>query len=121
MLGIVLARAGQTALAAFFAERNNAIVLDLALNARVLLFTLSLGVLSALAVGIAPALRAARLDPTEGLHGGSRGVAGNRVSIALGRGLVIVQVALDGAARRRRTCSFEACVQARIGRSRVRS
>jgi predicted permease len=95
MLGIVLARAGQTALAAFFAERNNAIVLDLALNARVLLFTLSLGVLSALAVGIAPAIRAARLDPTEGLHGGSRGVAGNRFSIALARGLVIVQVALS--------------------------
>jgi predicted permease len=95
MLGIALARAGQMALAAFFAERNNAIVLDLALNARVLLFTLSLGVLSALAVGIAPALRAARLDPTEGLHGGSRGVAGNRFSIALARGLVIVQVALS--------------------------
>jgi predicted permease len=95
MLGIVLARAGHTALAAFFADRSNAIVLDLALNARVLLFTLSLGVLSALAVGIAPALRAAGLHPAEGLRGGSRGVAGNRVSLRLGRILVVVQVALS--------------------------
>jgi predicted permease len=95
MLGIVLAHEGQTALAAFFAERNNAIVLDLALNARVLLFTLSLGVLSALAVGIAPALRATRLDPGAGLQGGSRGVAGNRVFMKLGRALVVVQVALS--------------------------
>jgi predicted permease len=95
MFGIVLARMGQTALAAFFAEGNNAIVLDLSLNARVLLFTLSLAVLSALAVGIAPAIRAARLDPAAGLHGGSRGAAGNRVSMTLGRGLVIVQVALS--------------------------
>jgi macrolide transport system ATP-binding/permease protein len=95
MLGIVLARIGETALAAFFAEGNNAIVLDLSLNARVLLFTLSLGVLSGLAVGIAPAIRAARLDPAAGLHGGSRSIAGNRVSMRLGRGLVIVQVALS--------------------------
>lgn len=95
MLGIVLARIGGTALAAFFAEGNNAIVLDLPLNARVLLFTLSLGVLSGLAVGIGPAIRAARLDPAAGLHGGSRSIAGNRVSMTLGRGLVIVQVALS--------------------------
>jgi predicted permease len=94
MLAIVLARAVQTALMTFFAERNE-IVLDLALNARVLLFTLILGMLSALAVGIAPALRATRLDPAQGLHGGSRGLAGNRVSTALGRGLVIMQVALS--------------------------
>jgi predicted permease len=95
MLGVVLARMGETVLAAFFAEGNNAIVLDLSLNTRVLLFTLSLGVLSGLAVGIAPAIRAARLDPAEGLHGGSRSIAGNRVSMRLGRALVVVQVALS--------------------------
>jgi predicted permease len=95
MLGVVLARMGETALAAFFAEGSNAIVLDLSLNARVLLFTLSLAVLSGLAVGIAPAIRAARLDPAAGLHGGSRSIAGNRVSMRLGRALVVVQVALS--------------------------
>jgi predicted permease len=95
LLGVALARVGQTALAAFFAQGNNPIVLDLSLNARVLLFTLGLGVLSGLSVGIAPAMRAARLDPAAGLHGGSRTVAGNRVSMRIGRALVIAQVALS--------------------------
>ncbi|MBI4907381.1 MAG: ABC transporter permease [Acidobacteria bacterium] len=94
-LGIVLARIGDTALVAFFAEGGHAIVLDLSLNVRVLLFTLSLGVLCGLAAGIAPALRAARLDPAAGLHGGSRSIAGNRVSMKLGRALVVAQVALS--------------------------
>ncbi|MBI1790530.1 MAG: ABC transporter permease [Acidobacteria bacterium] len=94
-LGIVLARLGQTALAAFFAEGNNRIVLDLSLNVRMLLFTLTVAVLSGLALGIVPAMRAARLDPAAGLHGGSRGIAGNRVSLRLGRALVVVQVTLS--------------------------
>ncbi|MEX2261045.1 MAG: ABC transporter permease [Bryobacteraceae bacterium] len=94
-LGIVLAHLGEMALAAFFAEGNNKIVLDLSLNVRMLLFTLSVAVLSGLALGIVPAMRAARLDPAAGLHGGSRGIAGNRVSLRLGRALVVVQVALS--------------------------
>jgi predicted permease len=94
-LGVVYAHAGQTALARFFAEGNNGILLDLSLNVRVLLFTLSIGVLSGLAVAIAPAMRSARLDPAAGLQGGSRGIAGNRGSTRLGRSLVIAQVALS--------------------------
>ena len=94
-LGIAFAHIGGRALAAFFAEGNNAIVLDLSLNLRVLLFTLVVAVLSAMAVGIAPAIRAARLDPAAGLHGSSRSIAGNRASIALGRALVIAQVTLS--------------------------
>src|SRR5258706_288980 len=94
-VGIVLARLGETALAAFFTEGNNKIVLDVSLNVRMLLFTLSVAVLSGLALGIVPAMRAARLDPAAGLHGGLRGIAGNRVSQRLGRALVVVQVALS--------------------------
>ena len=94
-LAILLARQGQTALTAFFAEGNNQIVLDLPLNRRMLLFTLTVTVLTGLAFGIAPALRAWRTDPATGLQAGSRGVAGNRVSLRLGRALVIVQVALS--------------------------
>lgn len=90
-IGLFLAHLGQTALASFFANSKNPIVLDLTLNGRVFLFTLSLGTLSALAVGIAPAIRAAKLDPATSLHGGSRTMAGNR----LGRMLVLVQVALS--------------------------
>jgi predicted permease len=95
ILGIVLARMGETALAAFFAEGNNSIALDLSMNLRVLLFTLAIAVLTSLAVGIAPAIRACHLDPAAGLHGGSRGIAGNRISMRLGRALVVVQVALS--------------------------
>lgn len=94
-LGILLAHVGGTFLSAYFAEGNNAIVLDLSMNARVLLFTLIVSALSGLAVGIAPAVRAARLDPAAGLHGGSRSIAGNRASMKLGRALVIAQVALS--------------------------
>ncbi|MCD6030192.1 MAG: hypothetical protein K0S78_2366, partial [Thermomicrobiales bacterium] len=94
-LGIVLAHIGATALAAYFADAANRIVLDLSLNLRMLLFTLGVAALSGLALGIVPALRATRLDPAAGLQGGSRGVAGNRVSLRLGRTLVVVQVALS--------------------------
>jgi predicted permease len=92
-LGIWVARQGQTALVAFFAEGNSQVILDL--NGRMLLFTLTIAVLSGLAFGILPALRASRVDPAAGLQGGSRGIAGNRVSLRLGRVLVILQVALS--------------------------
>jgi len=95
IFGIVLARMGQTALAAFFAQGNNTIVLDLSLDARLLLFTAGLGLLTGLAVGIAPALRAAGNDPAAGLQIGSRSIAGSRVSMRLGRALVVIQVALS--------------------------
>ncbi|MCU1237289.1 MAG: hypothetical protein JWP63_5256, partial [Candidatus Solibacter sp.] len=94
-LGLVFARIGETALAAFFAEGSNTIVLDLSLNLRMLLFTGAVAVLSGLLLGIVPAMRAAGLDPAAGLKGGSRGIAGNRGSIRLARALVVVQVALS--------------------------
>lgn len=93
--GIFFAHIGSAALLAYFAEGGNQIVLDLSLNLRVLLFTLTVAVLSGLALGIAPAMRVARLDPATGLQGGSRGVAGSRASLKLGRALVVVQVALS--------------------------
>ena len=101
-LGILFARQGQAALAGFFAEGSNKIVLDLSLNGRVLLFTLAVSVLTGLAFGILPGVRASHVDPAAGLQIGSRGIAGSRVSLRLGRGLVIMQVAvsavlLDGA------------------------
>jgi predicted permease len=95
LLGIALARLGATSIAAFFADGNNPVMLDLSLNVRVLLFSLSLGTLTALAVGVGPALRSARLDPALGLHGSSRSIAGDRAAATLGRGMVMAQVALS--------------------------
>jgi len=94
-LGILVARQGETALARFFAEGRNQIVLDLSLDGRMLLFTLTVAVLSGLAFGILPALRASRIDPGGGLQSGSRGIAGNRLSMRLGRAMVITQVSLS--------------------------
>jgi predicted permease len=86
-LGIWFARQSETALAAYFGD----VVLDLSLNGRMLLFTLTVAVLSGLAFGILPALRASR----SGLHASTRGTAGSRGSQRLGRALVITQVALS--------------------------
>ena len=94
-LAIVFARQGEAALAAFFAGGPNKIVLDLSLNGRMLLFTLTVAVLTGLAFGILPALGASRVDPAAGLQSSSRGIAGNRVSLRLGRALVVLQVALS--------------------------
>ena len=95
LLGIMLARVGAGSLTALLADGNSPILLDVSLNPQVLLFSLSLGAITALAVGIGPALRSARIDPASGLHGSSRSVAGNRASAKLGRRMVIAQVTLS--------------------------
>jgi hypothetical protein len=87
-------RPGRSRSGAFFAEGQYKIVLDLSLNGHVLLFTLTVAVMSGLAFGVLPALRASGFDPGAGLQSGSRGIAGSRRSMRLGRALVITQVAL---------------------------
>ena len=94
-LGIVLAQRGEAALAAYFAEGNNKIVLDLALDGRLLLFTLAISALTGMAFGVLPALRAVRVDPAMGMQGASRSVAGSRSALRLGRALVVLQVGLS--------------------------
>jgi predicted permease len=94
-LGILLARQGEAALAGFFAESNNPIVLDLSLNGHILLFTLTVAMLTGAAFGILPALQASRGDPATGLQSGSRSIAGSRASVRIGQALVILQVALS--------------------------
>lgn len=94
LLGIWIAHAGHAALASFFAEGNNKIVVDLTIDGRILLYTIAVSVLTGLGFGLLPALRAARVDPTCGLQGGSRAVTGNRSAMRLGRALVAAQVAL---------------------------
>ncbi len=94
-LGVLFAHQGEIALAAFLAEGQNKIVLDLSLNLRMLMFTVGVAVVTGIACGTLPALEASRADPAAGLQGGSRGVAGSRFSLRFGRGLVILQVALS--------------------------
>src|SRR5258708_2736166 len=59
-VGIWFARLGQSALAAYFAGGRTPVVLELTLNAHMLLFTVAVAVASGAALGIRPAFRGAR-------------------------------------------------------------
>jgi predicted permease len=61
---------------------------------RVLAFTLALTVLTALLFGMAPALRATRLDLTGSLKQG-RGIAAPASRVSLARALIVAQIALS--------------------------
>jgi putative ABC transport system permease protein len=67
--------------------------LDLTLDVRVLAFTASLTVLTALLFGIAPAWRGTRVDPQSAMKANARGVI-EGTKLGLGKLLVISQVAL---------------------------
>jgi predicted permease len=64
------------------------------LDGRVLAFTAGLTVLTALLVGLAPALRAARPDLVVALKGGGRGASAPGTAARIRRTLVVVQLAL---------------------------
>jgi predicted permease len=66
--------------------------IDLALDLRILAFTACVSLLTALLFGLAPALRAAQSDWSEGLKSQSRSVFGGR--LRLPKLLVVVQLAL---------------------------
>jgi predicted permease len=73
---------------------QSTVSLDLALDWRVLAFTVALACLSTLVAGVAPALRLQTVDPGEALKNSSRGIAGEgRCSV---RGtLVVAQMAVS--------------------------
>lgn len=95
LAGLVFARYGEAALASFFAEGSDQVVLNLLMSGRMLLFALAAALLTGIAFGLLPALNAARTDPAVGLQGGGRSVAGSRGGLRTGRSLVLVQVALS--------------------------
>ncbi|HZS07885.1 MAG TPA: ABC transporter permease [Blastocatellia bacterium] len=71
-----------------------ALPLDVTPNARILGFTLLASLLSAVIFGIAPALRAARIEPNAALKGG-KGAAQTTSQSPFGKALVVAQVALS--------------------------
>ena len=64
-------------------------------DARILLFTLGLTVVTALVFGLLPALRASRSDPWTTLKDTIGSIAGGRGSLFLRKGLVVLQVSLS--------------------------
>jgi predicted permease len=93
-LGIIFAWLGSHLLLAIASQGPNAIPLDLTPDYRVLGFTLSVTVLTALLFGVAPALRAIRLELTPSLKDGRR-VSAVSVRATFSRSLIVGQIALS--------------------------
>jgi putative ABC transport system permease protein len=93
--GIVLALWGSRALAQLLSTRTSIVSLDLAVDWRVLGFTMLVGVVTGLLFGVVPALRATGLTPASTLRDHSRGVVSGSGRINVGHGLVALQVAVS--------------------------
>ncbi len=94
VLGLIFAQWGGQLLVRQLSTSTNRVFLDLGLDWRVLAFTTSIAVGTALLFGVAPALRAANVRPNEALKEQGRSVSGDR-RFGLGNILVVVQVALS--------------------------
>jgi predicted permease len=94
-LGLVVARAGVRALVALLGRGSWQPVLDVDPDPRILAFTLLVSVVTGVVFGLAPALRATRVDLATILREGGRGGSGTRGQLGFGRGLIVAQVALS--------------------------
>jgi predicted permease len=94
-LGAGLAQSLSRFLVAFLSTSNNPIFLDLTPNWRVLGFAAGLTVLTCLLFGLAPAIRATRMEPGAVMKSGGRGMTAGRERFSLRRGLLVAQVALS--------------------------
>ncbi|MGE3273957.1 MAG: ABC transporter permease [Vicinamibacterales bacterium] len=92
--GILVAVWGSRALVGLISTYAEAVVLDLALDWRVLAFTAAVGTATGLLFGAVPALRSTRVMPADALRDHSRGVIGGG-RLGLVHGLVALQVALS--------------------------
>jgi len=93
--GAFLAAALSQMLIAFVSTPDNPVFLDMPTDWRVLGFAAVLALLTTLLFGLAPALRAGRVDPGSTLKTGGRGMTAGREHFRLQRILVASQVALS--------------------------
>ena len=94
-LGAAVAQALSRFLIAFLSTSADPVFLDLAPDWRVLGFATGLAVLTCFLFGLAPALRATRMEPAAVMKAGGRGMTAGRERFSLRRALVVVQVALS--------------------------
>jgi putative ABC transport system permease protein len=93
--GVALALALSRFLVAFLSSSDNPVFLDLVPDWRVLGFAAGLAVLTCLLFGLAPAIRATRMEPAAVMKTGGRGMTASRERFSLRRALVVAQVALS--------------------------
>ncbi|PYU89077.1 MAG: permease, partial [Acidobacteria bacterium] len=92
--GIFFAHRGVTMLVAAVSTGSRTVPLDVTPDARVLGFTLAVSLLTGIFFGLAPALRATKVDLSSGLKGSAPG-KGGRPRWGLMKSLVVAQVALS--------------------------
>jgi predicted permease len=92
--GVLLAFWGSAALVGFISRGHAAIALSLRPDAPVLIFTAAVTILTGILFGIAPALRATRIDLAPSFKARSQ-ATGDRRGVRMGNVLVISQVALS--------------------------
>ena len=93
--GLVIAAWGSRALVATLSTRTSTVALDLSMDWRVAAFTATVGILTGLLFGVAPALRGTSLSPADALRDHSRGIVSGGGRFNFGHGLVALQVALS--------------------------
>jgi putative ABC transport system permease protein len=93
--GLLLAGVLSRFLVSYLSTQDNTLFLDLHPDWRVLGFTIGVGVLTCLLFGLAPALRATRIGPSEAMKAGGRGLTASRERFGLRRALATTQIALS--------------------------
>jgi predicted permease len=95
LAGFIFANWLKNALIPALPWREGALTLDTRLDLRVLAFTAATSVATGIIFGIAPALRATRIDPGPVLKDNAANQSSGRSRLRLGKTLVVVQVALS--------------------------
>ena len=95
VLGIAFAVWGSRLLVRLLSRGESDVALDLGADPRILLFTIGVATLTGLLFGLVPAWRAGRVDPQAAMKAQGRGVAEGHSRFAMGKALVIAQVALS--------------------------
>ncbi len=94
-LGLVFAKWASGLLVRLLSTRSNAVQLDLAVDGRLLAFTLAVATGTAVLFGLAPAWRSTRVDPQAAMQATSRSVTEGRSRFSAGKLLVVGQIALS--------------------------
>ncbi len=96
-VGLAIATIGTRALVALIAtpDTSGAVSLDLALNAKLLAFTILVATVTVVLCGLFPAWRATRVSAQAAMKAQARGVIEGHTRFRLGNALVVAQVALS--------------------------
>ena len=95
LAGFILAYWAKSAAVPISPFGNEQLKVDMSLDFRVLGFSAAVSILAGLLFGIAPALKATKIDPGPALKETAASQGGGRSRLSLGKGLIVVQVALS--------------------------